>query len=53
LRFLLHLRPQANSAMTSSQTIHCQWEDEMVRERTGYMPSYAKVKTMTSAPGLV
>src|SRR6218665_1552582 len=41
-RFLLHLRPLANSAMTSTPTVHCQWEDEMARERTGHLPLYAK-----------
>ena len=25
---------------------HCQWEDEMVRERTGHLPSYAEAKKM-------
>jgi len=43
-RFLLHLRPLANSAMMSTLTIHCQWEDEMVRERTGHLSSYAEAK---------
>src|SRR6218665_1517110 len=47
LRFLLHLRPLANSAMMSTMTVHCQWEDETVRERTGHPPSYAKAKKMT------
>src|SRR6218665_671137 len=39
-RFLLHLRPLANSVMMSTLTTHCQWEDETVRERTGHPPSY-------------
>ena len=35
LRFLLHLYPQSNSSMMSTLTVHCQWEDETMRERTG------------------
>ena len=38
-KFLLHL---ANSSMMSMQTIHCQWVDETVRERTGHPPSYTE-----------
>jgi len=41
-RFLLHLHRLANSAMKSTMTIHHQWKDEMVRERTGHPPSCAK-----------
>jgi len=26
----------------STLTAHCQWKDEVVRERTGHPPSYAK-----------
>src|SRR6218665_1887752 len=37
-------RPIANSAMISTLTSHCQWEDEIVRERTGHLPSNAEVK---------
>src|SRR6218665_1060073 len=52
LKFLLHLcwavRRLVNSAIMSTLTIHRQWEDEMVRERTGHMPSYAKAKQMKS-----
>ena len=40
--------PLANSAMTSTLTVHCQWEDETVRERTGHPPSYAEAKKMKS-----
>ena len=29
-------------------TVHCQWEDETVRKRTGYPPSYAEAKKMKS-----
>jgi len=47
-RFLFHLRPLANSAMMSKLTTHCQWEDEMVRERTDHLPSYAEDKKMKS-----
>jgi len=46
LRLLLHLRPLANSDMMGTLTIHCQWEDEMARERTGHPPSYAEDKKM-------
>src|SRR6218665_1633182 len=45
-RFLLHLHPLANSAMTSTLTVHCPWEDETVSERTGHPLSYAKAKKM-------
>ena len=38
----------ANSAMMSTLIVHCQWEDEMVRERTGHTPSYAEAKKMKS-----
>jgi len=44
-RFLFHLCPLANSALMSTLTAHCQWEDEMVRERTGphsHMPRLRK-----------
>ena len=47
LRFLLHLRPLADSAMMSTLTAHCQWEDETARERTGRPPSYAVAKKYT------
>ena len=40
--------PLANSAMMSTLTLHCQWENEMVRERTGRLPSYAEAKKMKS-----
>jgi len=40
--------PPANSAMMSTLTVHCQCEDEVVRERTGHLPSYAKAKKMKS-----
>ena len=43
-RFLLLLCP---SAMMSALTIHCQWEDEMVREKIGHLPTYAEAKKMT------
>src|SRR6218665_1491273 len=50
-RFLFHLRrptpPIANLAMMSTLTTHCQWEDEMVSERTGHgLPSYVVAKNM-------
>src|SRR6218665_1356900 len=47
-RFLLLLRPLTNSAMMSTLTVHCQWEHEMVRERTGHLPSYAEAEKMKS-----
>ena len=47
-RFLLHLRPLANSAMISTLSALCQWEDVMVRERTGHQPSYDEAKKMKS-----
>src|SRR6218665_1056022 len=34
--------------MMSTLTIRCQWEDEMVRERTGHPPSYAEANKMKS-----
>jgi len=40
--------PLANSAMMSTLTAHCQWEDETVRESTGHPPSYAEAKKMKS-----
>src|SRR6218665_1267390 len=47
-RFLSHLYPLANSAMMSTLTAPCQWEDEVVRERIGHQPSCAKAKKMKS-----
>src|SRR6218665_611146 len=47
-RFLLLLRPLVNSAMMSTLTVHCQWEDEKMRERAGHSPSYAEDKQMKS-----
>ena len=43
-RFLLHLRSLANSATMSTLTVHCQWEDDTVMERTGHPPFYAEAK---------
>jgi len=40
--------PQANSAVMSTLTIHCQWEDEMKRERTGHPPYCNNDVTNTS-----
>jgi len=34
--------------MMSTLTALCQWEDEMVRERTGHLPSYAVAKKKKS-----
>ena len=47
-RFLLHLRPLANSAIMSTLTARCPWKDETVRERTDHPPSYAEAKKMKS-----
>jgi len=38
----------ANTAMMSTLTIHCQLEDEPVKERTDQPTSYAKAKKMKS-----
>ena len=40
--------PPANSAMMSTLTVHCLWEDDMVRERTGLCPQYAEAKKIKS-----
>ena len=40
--------PLANSAMMSTLTGHCQWEDKTMRERTGHPPSYAVAKKTKS-----
>ena len=40
--------PLANSAMMDTLTMHCHWEDEMVRERTGHSPSYTQAKREVS-----
>jgi len=48
LRALFHLHPLGNSAMMSTPTIHCQWEDEMVREGTGLPPFLAEAKKTKS-----
>jgi len=42
--FLLHLCPLANTAMMSTLIIYCQWEDDMVRDRTGHPPPYTEAK---------
>jgi len=38
------LCPIANSAMINTLTVHCQWEDETARERTGNPPLQAEAK---------
>ena len=45
-RYLLHLCPLGNSAMMSTLTVHCQWEDETVREWTARPSSYTEAKKM-------
>ena len=47
-RFLFHLHPLANSVIMNTLTVHCRWEDEMVRERTGHPPSCTEAKKMKS-----
>ena len=42
------LAPLANSAIMSTLNVHCQWEDETVRERTGHPAPYAEAKKMKS-----
>jgi len=34
--------------MMTTIAAHCQWEDEMLRERTGHPPSFAEAKKMKS-----
>src|SRR6218665_715908 len=40
--------PKVNSAMMSTLTSPCQWEDKTVRERTGHPPSCTEAKKMKS-----
>jgi len=40
--FLLHMHPLASSAMMSTLTVHCQWEDEPVSERISHPPKKLK-----------
>ena len=44
--FLLHLRPLVNSAMMNTLTVHCQKEDETVRERTDHLTSCFEANKM-------
>ena len=47
----VRLCPLANSAMMNTLTnvnIHCQWENEMVREGTDHQPWYAEAKKLKS-----
>src|SRR6218665_2621465 len=46
VRDFAHLRPLANSAMMSTLTVHYQWEDDTVSERTGHSCSYAEARKM-------
>src|SRR6218665_2538365 len=42
-----------SDAVMSTLTVHCQWEDETVRERTGqphHVPMLSKCSTSTSYP---
>ena len=47
-RFLFHLHPLTNSAMMSTLTAHCQWDNDTARERTGHTPSHAVAKKRKS-----
>jgi len=38
--------PLENSAMMSTLTTLCQWEDETAKEKTGHSPAYAVAKKM-------
>src|SRR6218665_429635 len=40
--------PNDEHPMTSILTIHFQWEDETVKERTGHPPAYADSKKIKS-----
>ena len=42
------LAPLTNSVIMSTLTIHCQWEEETFRDRTGRQPSHAKAKKVKS-----
>ena len=43
-----HNCASANSVIMSALTVHCRWEDEMVREITGHPPFNAmKMKSLT------
>src|SRR5688572_1447741 len=46
-RFLPHLI-WANSAIKSTMTVHCRWEDETAMERTVHGQTYAGTKKMRS-----
>ena len=46
-RYLIHLRPIANSAMMNTLTVHCRWEDETAG-MIGYLPSCAEAEKMQS-----
>src|SRR6218665_723892 len=41
---LVYTSSLSTSAIMCTLTAHCQWEDEMARERTGHPPSYAEAK---------
>lgn len=51
LTFVARLRPLANSVAMSTLTLHCRWDIQTVRERTGHripaMPSVGKMKSLT------
>jgi len=38
--------------MMSTLTVHCKWEDETMRERTGHPPSCFEAKNEVSNTGL-
>ena len=42
------LAPPSQLSYDEYTDLHCQWEDETVRDRTGQLLSYAKAKKMKS-----
>lgn len=43
-----NLHPLANSAVMSTGTLHCEWEDQAVWERSGQPPASAEAKKLKS-----
>jgi len=44
---ILTVRPIIKSAVMSTLTAHCTWEDHAVLEITSHPPSYAEAKKLT------
>ena len=42
MRLLFYLYDIANSALTSTHIVQCQWEGETARVTTGHLPSLAE-----------